>query len=91
MNDPRSAPPRRDRLTEALEAIIQAEVDRRVAELVGVTKPLTVKDAADRLGLATSTVYGLVREGKLRAIETGTSRVLIPSSEVDRLLRGSVA
>lgn len=79
-----------DRLTEAIEALVQAEVDRRVAELTRVMRPLTVSVAADRLGLAPSTVYGLVREGKLRTIDTGTSRVLIPASEVDRLLGGRI-
>ncbi|MCB9441153.1 MAG: helix-turn-helix domain-containing protein [Mycolicibacterium sp.] len=85
------SPPTVGGLIEAIEDLVQAEVERRVAELTRVMRPLTVKAAADRLGIAPSTVYGLVREGRLRTIDTGTSRVLIPAGEVDRLLGGRVA
>lgn len=77
-------------LLTAIEALIEAEVQRRLAAAQATAaRPLTVKAAADRLGLSTGTIYGMVREGKIATLDTGTSRVLIPASEVDRLLDGS--
>lgn len=78
-------------LIEEIETMIQREVDRRMAELTGEMPPFTVKDAAARLGLAGSTVYGLIRDGKIKTVDTVTDRLVIPASEVDRLLHGSAA
>lgn len=74
-----------------IEALVQREVDRRMAALIGEMRPFSVKEAAERLGLALSTVYGLIREGKIETVTTGTNRVLIPAAEVDRLLSRSAA
>ena len=49
-----------------------------------MTEPLLlpVRDAAHRLGLGRDTTYGLVREGRLRAIHVGR-RVLVPVTELE--------
>lgn len=72
-------------LARDIEALIEAEVARRTAD---IDRPLTVREFAHRTPLASSTVYGLVREGKLRTVESGTSRVLIHPSEVRRFTEG---
>lgn len=46
---------------------------------------LSKRDAAERIGVSESTVNRLVAAGQLRAVRIG-SRVLIPTSEIDRLL-----
>lgn len=74
-----------------IEQLVQREVDRRMSALTGQMRPFNVKEAADRLGLALSTVYGLIRDGKIETVTTGTNRVLIPAAEVDRLLSRSAA
>lgn len=42
---------------------------------------LTVEQAAERLALGRTTVYGLVQRGELRSVHVGRS-VRIPSSEI---------
>ncbi len=37
-------------------------------------KPLTVKQAADRLGVSVDAVYGLCRDGRLRCFRAGEGR-----------------
>ena len=74
-------------IVRAIELLIEAEVERRVAELT--TAPaalLTVDEFATQARLAKSTVYGLIRDGKVRPSAGNTRRVLIPASELDRWL-----
>jgi excisionase family DNA binding protein len=78
-------------LMDRIEALVQEEVERRMDVLLGRMEPLTISEAAHRLGLADSTVYGMVRLGKITTIGNGTSRLLIPASEVDRLISGRAA
>ena len=74
-------------LTTAIEALIREEVDRRVAETAaGTASPLTVDEFSGKTRLARQTIYSLIRRGKLHTIDTGTRRVLIPASELERWL-----
>lgn len=75
-------------LARDIEALIEAEVARRTAD---TDRPLSVREFARRTPLAASTVYGLVRDGKLRTVASGTSRVLIHPSEVRRFTEGDDA
>jgi excisionase family DNA binding protein len=80
------------RISTALEALIEEEVTRRVAEATpGSRSPLKVADFAARAGLAAPTVYGLIRDGKIKTVDTGTRRVLIPAAELDRYLNAEGA
>jgi len=47
---------------------------------------LRPKEAAQLLGVSKSHVLRMVREGHLRGIKFGKGRVLIPVSEVERLM-----
>lgn len=53
------------------------------------TEPLvyTLEEAANALTLGRSTVWKLVRQGRLRVVRVG-KRVLVPKKEIDRLLNG---
>ncbi len=46
---------------------------------------LRVEEAARALGCGRTTVFKLIREGRLRAVKLGT-RTVIPRSEIGRLL-----
>jgi excisionase family DNA binding protein len=72
-------------LSTAIEALIEEEVARREAERNRKrTEPYTVGEFAEKAKLAKSTVYGLIRDGKLATVPTGTRRVLIaPDAVVD--------
>ncbi len=74
-------------LTSAIEALITAEVQRRLSETTaGTAPPLTVDEFSQQSRLAKPTVYSLIRRGELRTVHTGTRRVLIPASELTRWL-----
>jgi excisionase family DNA binding protein len=76
-----------EHLTSAIEALITEEVQRRVAETAASTiPPLTVDEFAAKSRLAKPTVYSLIRRNRLRTVDTGTRRVLIPASELARWL-----
>ena len=47
---------------------------------------LRVEEAARALGCGRTTVFKLIREGRLRAVKLGT-RTVIPRSEIGRLLK----
>jgi excisionase family DNA binding protein len=51
---------------------------------------LTVDEAAEKLRVSRSLIYGQMRDGRLRGIKIGRRR-LIPASEVERLIRGAAA
>jgi excisionase family DNA binding protein len=51
---------------------------------------LTVDEAAEKLRVSRSLIYGQMRDGLLRGIKIGRRR-LIPASEVERLIRGAAA
>lgn len=63
-----------------------------IAEAVAELKPLvTGAEAADALRVSRRTLARYVATGRLRALradDAGSSRVLIPRSEVARFLRG---
>jgi len=48
-----------------------------------IQKPLNVEQAADFLGLKTSTVYNLVFYGKLKAYKPGGKRLLFRISDLE--------
>jgi excisionase family DNA binding protein len=48
---------------------------------------LRIEEAAHALGCGRTTVFKLIREGRLRVVKLGT-RTIIPRSEVARLLTG---
>lgn len=50
-------------------------------------KPLTVKEAADRLGVSKQWVYDHIRAGDLRTLQT-SGRILIPARVVDDIVAG---
>jgi excisionase family DNA binding protein len=51
---------------------------------------LTVKEAAERLGISQATIYGLCRSRKLRHLRLGTRRgtIRIPEDALDTLVFG---
>jgi excisionase family DNA binding protein len=49
-----------------------------------IQKPLNVEQAADFLGLKTSTVYNLVFYGKLKAYKPGGKRLLFKVSDLEK-------
>ncbi len=53
---------------------------------------LRIEEAAHALGCGRTTVFKLIREGRLRVVKLGT-RTVIPRAEIERLLstRGSDA
>jgi len=79
-------------LTSAIEALIEEEVRRRTESVaVGTPTPVTVEEFAGKTRLAKSTVYGLIRTGKLKTIPSKTRRVLIPAAELDAYLNAEGA
>lgn len=51
---------------------------------------LRIEEAAHALGCGRTTVFKLIREGRLRVVKLGT-RTIVPRSEVARLLTGETA
>jgi len=41
------------------------------------------------LGLERTSIYRLIQRGKLRCLDTGLRKTLIPASEIHRLLKSS--
>lgn len=70
-----------------LEQAIEAEVERRLAERAQPDAPVvyTVDEAAAKLRVSRSTVYKMLADGELTPTRV-SRRVLIPGSEVERLL-----
>ena len=50
-------------------------------------KALSYREAAQTVGVCERTIWGLVRDGKLRAVRFGRS-VRIPVAELDRFIAG---
>jgi excisionase family DNA binding protein len=50
---------------------------------------LSVREAAQELGLGRDSTYALVREGRLRTVRVGR-RVLIPATELEDFIRREV-
>lgn len=46
----------------------------------------TVKQVAEILGYCTNSIYGFIKQGRLKGIRLGKGRFLIPQEEIDRLL-----
>lgn len=79
-------------LTSAIEALIEEEVRRRTESVATATRtPVTVEEFAGAARLARSTVYGLIRTGKLKTVPSRTRRVLIPAAELDAFLKADGA
>ncbi|BBY99479.1 helix-turn-helix domain-containing protein [Mycolicibacterium fallax] len=70
-----------------LEKAIEDEVQRRLAERAQPAAPTvyTVDEAAAVLRVSRSTVYKMIGDGELTPTRV-SRRVLIPGSEVERLL-----
>jgi excisionase family DNA binding protein len=83
-------------MTTSIEAAIEAEVQRRVAEALAEqsSTPIvrTVAEACGDLRVSRSTLYGMIRDGEITPSRM-TRRILIPASEIARVLaaRGSAA
>lgn len=74
--------------TVSLEAAIEAEVQRRVAEALGrnsVPKVFTVNEAAEKIRVSRTTVYDMIRAGELTPT-ANPRKVLIPAAEIERVL-----
>jgi excisionase family DNA binding protein len=79
-------------LTAAIEALIEEEVRRRSESVaVGTSTPVTVGEFAVQTRLSKSTVYGLIRTGRLKTVPSMTRRVLIPAAELDAYLKAEGA
>jgi len=64
---------------------------RQVAErlqVVPVEKRLAFKpeEVALLLGVGRNAIYGLIKDGKLKAVRVGRKRLVVPREEVERLL-----
>ena len=51
------------------------------------TRPYSIDEVADKIGLCRNTVYDLVRKGELPTIRLG-KRILVPAPALDRMLNG---
>lgn len=49
---------------------------------------VTVKDAAERIGLSDKRVYQLIEEGQLEIVELGRRAYLVKVKSIDKFLRG---
>lgn len=71
---------------------ITPELVQAVAEEIvktkksGQSRPWTVDELADHLGVSRVTIYRDIKAGKIRKVE-GVSKTLIPANEVNRLLK----
>lgn len=78
-------------MTQDILACLQ-RVEQKLDRLLGDTsgpdpdRRYTPREAADVLGVARSTVYGLIAEGKLSRCATGTAKVLVTGAELRRFL-----
>lgn len=59
----------------------------RVANDNGFRLSYTVKEACEATGLGVTTIYELIKAGRLRKVKIGT-RTLIPRSSLEALLSG---
>lgn len=50
---------------------------------------LTVKEAAQALGISRNVAYSLVRQGRLPALRLGAKRLVIPREALERFLATS--
>ncbi len=50
---------------------------------------LRIHDAAKAMSISRSSIYNMIRDGRLRPVKI-VGRTLIPRSEIDRLLSGVV-
>lgn len=77
-----------------IEEAIEAEVARRLAEAIATASPVpvvyTVDETSEKLRVSRSTVYKMLADGELVASRV-TRRVLIPATEVARVLELRVA
>lgn len=48
---------------------------------------LSVREAAQYLGIGTTSLYKLIRQGRVRIIKLG-SRTIVPRAEIERVLNG---
>jgi excisionase family DNA binding protein len=65
--------------TMAIQNLVSDQVQR---------EGLRVEEAAHFLGCGRTTVFQLIREGKLRVVKVG-ARTIVPRSEVSRFLAGA--
>jgi excisionase family DNA binding protein len=69
-----------------LKLLGASEIIRRVL-MAQEKAALSKKEFGDRLGVSVDSVARMIKKGKIRIINFGR-RILIPASELDRLLRG---
>lgn len=50
---------------------------------------INVEEFAARAGISRGTAYEAIRRGDVRSIRLGPRRIVIPTSEVERLFRGA--
>lgn len=80
-----------DQLAAALAQLLRAAATAQPDPAVNVRVMLTVEQAAERLAVSRSHVYGMLRDGKLRGVKLGRAR-RIAASEIDALIeRGGFA
>lgn len=75
-----------DPLVDALAQLLRAAAAVAPADpAANVRVMLTVEQAAERLAVSRSHVYGMLRDGKLRGVKLGRAR-RIAASEIDQLI-----
>jgi excisionase family DNA binding protein len=86
---------RRGRLVERLSAQLAAAIVEASGALLldepppeAIEKLISVREAADRLGVARSTAYLLIASGELRTVKLRKRR-MVPAGEIVRLVRGA--
>jgi len=50
---------------------------------------LTVRQACERLQICRTTLYGLIRAGRIRTVAIGKRGVRVPASEIERFVGGA--
>ena len=75
-----------------LDDAVRRVVDERLHEL-GIGREqkrgMSVREAAERLGVDPRTVRRLIERGELRSVRIGAKAIRVLSADVDRLLDGA--
>ncbi len=73
-------------------AIAEAGLTADELEMAAASsRPVTVEEFSKLSRLSKSTIYSLIRRGKLRTLDTRANPVLLPASELDRWLKAEGA
>ena len=71
---------------ELLSADLPVDLVRRTLEPTAAARLLSVREAAERLGVSRSTFYTLLGRDGLRIVRVG-KRVLVPTTELERFIQ----